>query len=217
MELDAYARALGAAQLLVPSYNQLRLQGAQIRGAELDNQQQTFALDQAQQAQRAAVDQQARSRLRQQQIDADVAAFNAKPTSDGAVRLMTTYPELRNPIKDAWGMREAAAQKQQLSTFVQIKSALANGQPDVAIARIQRHIEADKASGGDTTDDENMIDMIRKDPVRFAASLDGLIAAVSGPEKFGDNAKALADTTKTIGDNRRRRRRRLRLTERWRA
>jgi hypothetical protein len=48
-----------------------------------------------------------------------------------------------------------------------------------------------------------MIEVIRSNPQLALANIDGLLAAVGGPEKFGDTSKALGDATKTIGDNRR--------------
>lgn len=192
MQLDGYLTALGQ----LPSYYQQQREGLINRGLALDN-------DRAAAAQRTAIEQQGIARVRSQQMAADVAGFNDRPTSDGAVRLITTYPELRDQIKDAWGLREAAAQKQQLASFVQMKAAIANGKPDLAVSELQRHVDADKAMGLDTSDDEGMIEMIRSDPNRFLANLDGIIAAVSGPEKFADSTKGLADATKTIGDNER--------------
>lgn len=190
MQLDGYLAALGQ----LPSYQELQHNSLVNRNIQLDNQQ-------AEDARNAAIDKQGRDRVRSQQMAADLASFNAQPSSDAAVRLMTTYPELRDPIKDAWGLRQAEAQKQQLGAFTQIKAAIGNGKPDMAIGILQKHIDADRMRGADTSDDENMIEMIRSDPTRFAANLDGIIAAVSGPEKFADASKSLADATKAIGED----------------
>lgn len=189
MQLDGYLSALGQ----LPSYDELKR-------FQLGNQALQMENDRNQQAQQQATLDQGRARVRSQQMAADLAAFNAQPTSDAAVRLMTTYPEMRDNVKEAWGLRESTAQRQHLSDLAQIKFALGNGKPDTAISVLQRHVDAAVRSGQDPSEDQGMIDMIRQDPTRFAANLDGLLAAIN-PEKFGDTSKALADTTKTLGDN----------------
>ncbi|USU09988.1 hypothetical protein NF700_06945 [Sphingomonadaceae bacterium OTU29MARTA1] len=190
MQLDGYQGALGQ----LPSYEELKRFSLVSDGLQMQN-------DRDRQAQQLAVENQGRSRVRSQQMSADLAAFHAQPTSDGAVRLMTTYPEMRDEVKEAWNLREGSAQRQHLSDLTQIKFALANGRPDAAIGVLQRHVDAAVQSGQDAGEDQGMIEMIRSDPTRFAASLDGLLAAISGPENFGGTTKDLADTTKTLGDN----------------
>jgi hypothetical protein len=201
MAIGDYAQALGAAQQLVPDWAQEELRRKlgtlQTRSLSLNNQAQEDDIRRANLAERSAVEAQGRARTREQQIAADLAAFNAAPDSASAVRLMTTYPELRDPIKEAWGLRSAEAQRQQLADLSQIKAALAGGRADLAERILQRHIDVDL----DSEDDELMLDLIRSDPTRAAAQIDGLIAAIAGPEKVGETAKALGDTAKTLGDN----------------
>lgn len=189
MELDGYLSALGQ----LPSY-------LQTQRAQLGNRALAMENDRDAQAQQDAAAKAGQARVRSQQMAADVAAFNAKPTSDAAVRLITTYPEMRDQMKEGWNLRSGEAQRQHLHDLTRMKFALGNGRPDLAIGIAQRHVDAAVAAGEDASDDQHMIEMIHKDPARFAAGLDGLIAAVT-PEKFGDTSKALADTTKTLGDN----------------
>lgn len=203
MGLDDYAQALGAAQKLVPDLRDIRTQELQQQGLQMQNQ--GFALQNhgVEQDQAAAVEAKEKARLRSQRMAADLAGFHAKPTSEGAVRLMTTYAELRDPIKDAWSLQDKAIQSRQLSQLAQVRAAMANGRADLAKGIIQRHVDAGAANGEDVSGDRDQIAMIDSDPDRFLANMDGMIAAITGPEKFAETSKGLADTAKTLGDDQR--------------
>ncbi|MGE7205773.1 hypothetical protein ACQKJZ_08845 [Sphingomonas sp. NPDC019816] len=190
MELDGYLGALGQ----LPSYDQLRMNALTIRGAELQNQQ-------AEQAQMAAQADRERAIARSQVRNQALAAYQAQPTSKGAVSLITNYPELAEPVKEAWKLQSDLAQRQHLSSLSQVRYALANGRADLAEQVARRHIDASKNSGMPADDDEAMIETIRTNPAAALANIDGLIAAITGPEKYADTVKSLGDTTKTLGEN----------------
>lgn len=189
MQLDGYLSALGQ----LPSYDEMNRFQLGNRALAMEN-------DKSAQAQRDAVQQQGQARVRSQQMAADVAAYNTRPTSEAAVRMMTTYPEMREPVKEAWNLRTGEAQRQHLNDLTQMKFALGNGKPELAIGILQRHVDTAVQGGEDPSEDQHMIDMIRQDPTRFASNLDGLIAAVT-PDKYGDTTKALADSTKALADS----------------
>lgn len=204
MQLLDFAGAMGRGQALVPDWAQEELErklGAlKTRAFSLDNQQAEQRIANTDAATAAGVEATTRARTRERQMAADLAAYHANPTSDASVRMMTTYPEMREPMKEAWDLRSRDTQQQDLKFFTNIKFALANGRPDLAERVIQRVIDA---GGDDLDDDREMLEMIRTDPARAAANLDGILAAIAGPEKMGDAAKALGDMTKTLGENRR--------------
>ncbi|RSV20357.1 hypothetical protein CA236_00110 [Sphingomonas sp. ABOLG] len=190
MNLDGYLGALGQ----LPSYQEMKRFSLVNRGLEMQNQQ----------AEQATVDAQSdreRAMLRAQQRAQALSAYHQQPSSQAAVRLMTEYPEMAEPVKEAWKLQSETAQRQHLGTLTQVKFALQSGRVDLAEQAAQRYIQAAKASGLPAEDDEAMVEVIRTNPQLALANIDGLLAVVGGPEKFGDTSKALADSTKTIGEN----------------
>lgn len=161
MELDAYARALGAAQSLVPSYNQLRLQGMQLQGAELDNQyrqQQIAGLEQEQQQRQAMTD--------------AFAGLGANPTPQQYRQLAARFPQYAAGLSNAANSMESSVRQQKVAETARIFSAISNGQPEIAAGIIQRHIDADvKAGAQPDPEDQGLLDALKSgDPSKIAAA-----------------------------------------------
>ncbi|WP_260598855.1 hypothetical protein [Sphingomonas endolithica] len=185
-----FATPMLRAQQLVPDYVG---QDLERKAGEFKTQAMRLANQQTEQQMVFAANDQARGQQRQQALAAAMDKYHAAPTVAGAANLISTFPELREPVLADWNMRGTAAQKSQLSAMSQVQFALKNKRPDLAKNVIQRHIDAAKSAGEDASDDEQMLQMLDDDPGRAEAHIHGLLAAIVGPEKLGDTTNALGE------------------------
>jgi hypothetical protein len=185
-----FASPLLRAQQLVPDWVN---QDLERKAGEFKTQAMGLANKQAEQEIASTAAERDRGQRRQAALAAQMDAYHANPTTAGAANLISSFPEIREPVLADWNLRDAAAQKSQLGAMSQVQFALKNGRADLAKSVIQRHMEAAKNAGEDVSDDQNMIDMIDADPVRAAANIHGLYTAIVGPEKLAETTKALGD------------------------
>lgn len=181
MALGDYAQALGAAQQLVPSYDQLRMNALAMRGEQLQQVQQQQQIDATNQQ---IADQNA---LKQGMID-----LGANPTAQQYRQLGARFPQFAQGLSKAADGLDAAKRQQVVSETAQIRAALANGQPQLARARLQRHIDAAKAAGQEPDpDDQALIGMIDSgDPEQIKAAQGMLFSVLAATDpKVADAVK----------------------------
>lgn len=196
-------------QLQAPIDYMANLRGYDIAGAIEQHLAQAQAQKAAQAQQQALLQQQA-------QLEAAQEEAIRRPSAANYARLQVLNPAAFKDIKTAWEMQDKEQQQQGLEDLSAIRGLLRGGRAEEAQARIKRRIEADKARGLDTTDDQELHDLITEDPDAAAGLTDYHIAAVMGPDKWteaygkigegnradmklpGEIAKTAAETTNTL-------------------
>lgn len=197
MELSDYAQALGAAQQLVPSWDEPDRRRAELQGQQVQNQvgQQQVLLGQ----QQVIASQQAVAEHRQSLDDglafkADVAALSKNATADQYRALALKHPHYFEPIKNVADAMDTSHKQQTISDLAQIGSAIVAKQPQLAATRVQRHIDADKAAGKQPDpDDVALVEMLNSGDAEkikgagamvhgYLAALDDKAAKATGPD-----------------------------------
>ncbi|KQN92119.1 hypothetical protein ASE90_05165 [Sphingomonas sp. Leaf67] len=156
----------------------------QLQSAKLGN----VAAEQEMQARQIAA-QDARQRVGQR--DLALQQFQTRPTHQGALSLITSFPELREPITEAWKLREDAQNQSDLRFLGTTRALLMGGRVDDAIAQAEQRITIDRKAGDDVSDDEAMVKLMRENPSLAAVQMTGLIGAIVGPEKLADTVAKL--------------------------
>lgn len=133
---------------------------------------------------------------------ADVAAIGNLPQDrqpQAIVALMQKYPKQSEALKRSWDAQDEAVKGANFREAGEIYSLIQNGAPDKAAARLRARIDADRAAGQDTDDDEAVAAALESgDPaqIRQAASQIGWqLSTAAGPEKFASTFGALNPTT----------------------
>lgn len=188
MNLSDYAQALGAAQQLVPSYDQLRSNALAIQGQQLQNraaQQEIVARDQAFE--------------QQQRLTADIGALGSAATPEAYRNFALRYPQLSKPLLDAAGSMETKQREQVVRESAQIRATIAAGKPEIGAQLVQRHIDADIAAGKQPDpDDQAMLDMLKSgDPTKLKAASGLLYATLASfdPDSAAKNVGEYASPT----------------------
>lgn len=162
---------------------------------------------QAQQQQAAIAAQQ------KEQMQADLAALAANPTSQAIGQMSIKYPALSENFKRSFDMLEPAQKQSKLEHATQVYAALHNGEPAIAKQILTDQAAALRNSGNepDAKAAETMAGLIDAHP-QFAQTTAGLmISSAMGPEKFAttfaalgkesrDSAEAPADLRKKVAD-----------------
>lgn len=188
MELSDYAQALGAAQQLVPSYDQLRSNALAIQGQQLQNraaQQEIAARDQAYQ--------------QQQDMVAELGKLGSKATPDAWRSLAARYPQMSKPLLEAAGSMETNQRQQVVRDTAQIRATIAAGKPEIGAQLVQRHIDADIAAGKEADpEDKALLDMLKSgDPTQLKAASGILYATLASfdPDSAAKNVGEYASPT----------------------
>lgn len=135
---------------------------------------------------RAAQLQQARLR------DRDFSSYFAKPTAQDAARLMVTYPDVRESISKGWDTINEYQRKHMLRLASDIYGYLRSGDTQKAAEYARSHIAGQRAAGEDTTQLEQIADLIPNKP-SAALGMVQLMIAGENPEKFSQTFKDLGE------------------------
>lgn len=132
----------------------------------------------------------------EQQKIADRGALMRNPTPEAYQAYYLSYPGDREAIKEAWNSHSAQVQQAELRTMFDLRGYLSGAKPNVEMARdyLQRRIAAERASGGDTSDEEEMLLHIANDPANALGVINGVIAAVSDPGKVPEGVATIAES-----------------------
>lgn len=130
-----------------------------------------------------------------QQYQTDVTAALKNPSPQNFAALYAKYPEQHDALKQSWDAQDAPTKQANLTQLGNVFSYLSNGKPDLAVKSLQDRIDAEKSAGLDTSDDEQVLALITSGKPEDLASAKGVagmhLAAVLGPEKYGETLKTL--------------------------
>lgn len=156
-----------------------------------------FQQDQTRQLQLAAVQRQAQQ---QQALAAARQQAISNPTTQNLSALQILDPDHSEAIKSAHDALTKDQQTQQLREVAAVQGYLGAGRPQDAAAIVQRRIDADKAAGVDTSDDEQMLNLINTNPDQAKGVVANHLFSVLGPDKYtaafqaaGEDARANAE------------------------
>lgn len=176
---------------LIPDLAQQMLQQRQVAV-----QEQGLGLEQQKFAAAMAADQ--RERAQAESYAADVAKITQLPTDQqpqAIIALMQKYPKQSEALKRSYDTQDGAARAADLREAGELYSLVRSGAPDKAALRLRKRIEADRAAGLDTSDDEEVAANLESgDPARVNAAAFHIGMAIStsaGPDKFASTYGAL--------------------------
>lgn len=107
------------------------------------------------------------------------------PTAEAFARLHLINPDASTAIKSAWDGLDKERQTTELQEMAALGGLLRAGRPEMARERLQARIEADKAAGQNTAQDEQILALIDQDPAAARFMVDYALSSIAGPEKFG--------------------------------
>lgn len=129
---------------------------------------------------------------------ADVAAIGKLPREaqpQAIVALMAKYPKQSEALKRAYDAQDETVKASDFRAAAEVYSLVQNGATDKAAALIRKRIDADKAAGLDTSDDEDIAVALESgDPAKIqqaAAQIGWQLSTAAGPEKFAATFGAL--------------------------
>lgn len=129
---------------------------------------------------------------------ADVAAIGKLPREaqpQAIVALMAKYPKQSEALKRAYDAQDETVKASDFRAAAEVYSLVQNGAADKAAALIRKRIDADKAAGLDTSDDEDIAVALESgDPAKIqqaAAQIGWQLSTAAGPEKFAATFGAL--------------------------
>lgn len=169
---------------LIPDLQQQLMQQQQ-----LDLQRQDVGLRQQVFQAKAAEDQ--REQAQANAYAADITAIGRLPQDQqpqAIIALMQKYPKQSEALKRSWDAQDDAVKGANFREASEVYSLIQNGAPDKAAAKLRKRIEADRAAGQETEDDEAIAAALESgDPaqVQKAASQIGWqLSTAAGPDKF---------------------------------
>lgn len=171
------ANAFNGVPLPGDEADRMQLNRQTIQNAQLQHQQIVAA------AQKAMQDQAALKAAR------DLAI--AQPTAKNFAALTLLNPKEHEGIKSAFDGLEKSEQQASLRDLSAVRGYLKAGKPDMAKALVQRRIDADRKAGQDTSDDEQMLEIIGQDPTAAGGYVDYMLAGVMGPEKWSGTFESI--------------------------
>lgn len=178
-QLD-YASILSAGQGLVPNLREqmFQQQEMQARTQELDMRAQAF---------KAKQDEAVNASQRRAAFEADLDAFMAHPSPQGAAQMMLRHPEFADQFKAGWGALDEQQKRTDLTQMGEIYYRANQGDYAGAAEKLRVRIDADEAAGQDVETDKMMLaDLQSGNPVKQKAAA-GLIAfhtRAGDPEAF---------------------------------
>lgn len=133
---------------------------------------------------------------------ADITAIGRLPQDQqpqAIIALMQKYPKQSEALKRSWDAQDDAVKSANFREASEVYSLVQNGAVDKAVAKLRKRIEADRAAGLETEDDEAIAAALESgDPaqVQKAASQIGWqLSTAAGPDKFAATYGAVNPTT----------------------
>lgn len=120
----------------------------------------------------------------QQQYKTDLQNAFSNPTPQAFAQLTSKYPQQREAFKQSWDLLDKDQQDSQFKAGTEVFSALHNGQPDIALSQLDKHIQAQENSGEDTADLKQIRQQIENDPKAATAHI-GLVLSSLDPDRWG--------------------------------
>lgn len=120
----------------------------------------------------------------QEQYRIDLQSALDKPTPQSFAALTAKYPQQREAFKQSWDMLSKDQQDSDFKTGAEVYSALNNQRPDVALAQLDKQIQASENSGQDVSDLQNIRKLIEDNP-KAAIGHIGLVLSATDPDRWG--------------------------------
>lgn len=143
-----------------------------------------IARQQAELQARQQAEERARVEAARARYDEALTAALKAPSAENYARLTLLNPKEHEGIQAAWGALDKDQQAIDLQDMSAVRGYLRAGKPEQAIASLKRRIDADKAAGQDTSDDEQVVALIGQDPEGAAGYVDYMLAGIMGPDKW---------------------------------
>ncbi len=118
-----------------------------------------------------------------QQYSADLQAYLANPSAQGAAAMSAKYPDQRKAFAQAWEIQSKDQQDSQFRAGTEVYSAVQSGRPDVAAQILDENIAALENSGQDPSSLKAIRAQLQRDPKSTAATI-GLTLSALDPEKW---------------------------------
>lgn len=135
--------------------------------------------------------QQQRALAAQQTLDQARRQFITNPTPESVRALAALDPQNFTAIKDAHSQQTSDQQRQDLQDYTATAGYLRAGRNDDATAIVQQRRDAMKAAGQDTTNLDHLLSTIQDNPEAAKEMINYHLAAILGPDKFGEAFPAL--------------------------
>lgn len=189
---------LRSGALLIPD-----LQAQYAQRDQMDLQRQQVGFQQQQFQQKQAEDQ--REQQQANSYAADIQAIQALPVGQqpqAIAALMQKYPKQSEALKRSYDAQDAAVRDADMREVGEMFSLVQNGATDKAAIKLRKRIEADKAAGQDTSDDEAIAAALESgDPAQVQAAtaqIGMMLSLGAGPDKFASTYAAVKpDVTNT--------------------
>ena len=147
------------------------------------------ALDQL----RAQREQQQAAAELQRQMQADLAALSANPTSEGIARISLKYPQLSENFKRSFDMLEPGRRQAKIDQAAKVFAALQSKKPEIAQEVLIQHATALRNSGDEegARGAETMAELVKVDPEHAKFSAGRMLSTAMGVDKFTDAFKGI--------------------------
>lgn len=179
MPLEDYGALIRSGGAIVPDYVEQQ-QKNQLLGIQQQN-----ANAQGLTARTQAMAEQAKLQ-RQQQFQAAFANLSKNPSATGWSQLMGAFPEFSEGLKRGHDALDESRKTADTNQMSRIYYALDNGRADLATQVLEARINADKASGQDTSDDEALLEQIKSgDPSKITGAktiIGGVLQTITGKD-----------------------------------
>lgn len=156
---------------------------------QMDVQRQQVGLQQAKFAaeQQEAMREQAQEQAYQRDMEM-IGTLPADQQPQALAALSRRYPKQSEALKRSWDMQDQALKDANFRDTSSLYFMIKNGAADKAAAQIRKRIEADRAAGQDTEDDEAIALALESgDPAevnRAMAAVTAQLQIAAGPDKF---------------------------------
>lgn len=144
----------------------------------------------------------AREQATAQSYAADLTAIGQLPANQqpaAIIALMRKYPKQSEALKRSYDAQDDAVKQANFREAGEIYSLIQNGAPDRAAERLRQRIEADRAAGLETEDDEAILSQLESgDPAQVqqaTATIGWQLSTAAGPDKFSSTYGAINNQT----------------------
>ena len=138
---------------------------------------------------------QERAAQMQEQYNAALQDYLAKPSAQKAAAMSVQFPGQMKAIKQSWDLQSQGQRDADFGTGMKVYSALNTGRPEIAKQVLSEQIAAMKNSGQDASDLESILGSIDTNPQAASAAI-GITLSAMEPEKFGKATSFFQETQK---------------------
>ncbi len=138
-----------------------------------------------------------REQAEEQSYTADIQAIQALPVSQqpqAIAALMQKYPKRSEALKRSYDAQDAAVRDANTREAGELFSLVQSGATDRAVVKLRKRIEADRAAGQDTEDDEAIAAALESgDPaqIQAASTRIGIMLSLATGDKFSSTYSAV--------------------------